>query len=131
MEKPIRTFNLGFEPNGEKPGTSKNFLELKEAISTAKSQVVRVFNTYHRMAHGQIVYILSTTSKDIHLELGTLSEEGLGSLCMFLGDEFRSEESSSLLLYADKQYKGDFAILVTCAREDASGRTFHLSPARR
>ena len=93
----------------------------------------RVFRTYSGCADGPSVTFV-TTSKDIHLDLGTLSREALHWLAEVLDDECNphgvGEPAVRKLLFTFPGRKGGLrSLLITCSRDPEDGLLMHLSPA--
>jgi hypothetical protein len=97
-----------------------------DALGQVASQRVKVYRTYVPK-HDKWTYILTTTSKDVHLSLGALSQEGQLFLAGLLHLEFVKGKCSELLLFeGGARNKG---ALVTLQSTENTGWCFHLSPA--
>ena len=98
-----------------------------DALGQVASQRVKVYRTYVPK-HDKWVYVLTTTSKDIHLYLGAISKEGQLYLAGLLHLEFVKWKCSELLLFeGGERNKG--GVLVTRQSTDNTEVCFHLSPA--
>ncbi len=86
----------------------------------------RIYRTY--CEYDGVHYVLTTTSKDLHLALGTFRPIPQMHFCMLLEQEFRRNEGvcNELTLVMSEE-KG--AMYVTKNQTDPKQISFHLSPA--
>lgn len=82
----------------------------------------KVYYTYRR--HGNEVIVLSTTSRDMHLAIGMLGEEGLIALCDVLEAEHSHGDHAQFLVNFNDQTD-----LYALRSEEEGKIIYHLSPA--
>ena len=100
----------------------KNELEALEGSA-------KVFRTYCKEEVRTRNYILMTSSKDVHLGIGLLSESGLLEFCRLLWHEYKAAKGAPFILFVEQ--KGGGGLLVTRSTDsDLGSETYHLSPAR-
>ncbi len=95
--------------------------QLNDEILCSRSNG-KVYKTSYYDKKKDMLYMLQTTVKDIHLVLGALSFFGLGLLCERLHEE--SEDDSELLV----SWGGEKSALVTRTRRDSdTDMCFHFA----
>lgn len=101
-----------------------------DALNQVASQHVKVYRTFVPKGD-KGSYVFTTTSKDLHLALGTLSAEGRLHLASLLELEFEAGECQELLMFTEAE-RNRGAMLVTCQVDAVAdwGWCFHISPAR-
>lgn len=112
------------------PELTDHLYGLLHALQQVSNQGVKVYRTFVPKDDKQRPYTFMTTSKDIHLALGKLSQEGQLHLARLLKLEFEFGEFNELLLYPEKDgHRG--CMLVTCQIADDAdmGWCFHICPA--
>lgn len=113
------------------PADKKSYraLLLKDLVE-AKKHKSRIYRTYVDIAAQDKRYVLMTTSKDLHLKLGSLEWHFHHNLAKFLEEEFTSNRCYQLLLcFEDKAREAEEGILVSMTIEGGAV-IFTLSPAR-
>lgn len=109
--------------------------EVFEELKKIKKRGARIYRTYPMDDRlGKRHFILSTTSKDVHLFFGVSGFDGQFLLSRMLEEEFRLEKCSQLLLCLQLDtLSNEHAILVTYTVEQAPDDwkiiTFTFSPA--
>ena len=99
-----------------------------DAFEQVSSQHVKVFRTFVPK-HNKWTYVFTTTSKDIHLALGALSQEGQLHFAGLLHLEFVAGKCDELLFFPEAE-RSRGGMLVTLHSTANTGWCFHLSPAR-
>ncbi len=99
-----------------------------DALNQVASQHVKVYRTFVPK-HDKWVYVFTTTSKDIHLALGALSQKGQLHLAGLLHLEFVAGKRNELLLFHEPE-RSRGGMLVTLQSTENTELCFHLSPAR-
>ncbi len=94
------------------------------ALEKMKAQRVRVYSTFPRSQSK--AFCLLTTSKDVHLRLGSMTDTERFHFASLLEEEMAQEPSKTLIIIGDDEEKG---ILVTLGEPNGKGPVFHLSPA--
>jgi hypothetical protein len=96
----------------------------------------RVYRTFCGTDVNNYAYVLLTTSKDLHLLVGTFSEKGRNQLCLLFEQEFeRAAVHSFLLSFQRYDEAARNVMLVTRTRERKlnssaeSDYIYHISPA--
>lgn len=96
---------------------------LLDELLSLRSDHARVYSTYTPE------YVISTTSKDIHLTIGELSETGRRLLFELLAEETR-DSRTALFSFGVTPVVESKAIFVSRAGQDETGRTvLHLAAA--
>ena len=99
-----------------------------DALGQIASQHVKIYRTFVPK-HDKWTYVFTTTSKDLHLALGALSQEGQLHLASLLHLEFVAGKCNKLLIFPEAE-RNRGGMLVTLQSTANTGWCFHLSPAR-
>ena len=98
-----------------------------DALGQVTSQRVKVYRTFVPK-NDKWTYVFTTASKDVHLSLGALSQEGQLHLASLLHLEFVKGVCHELLLFnaPERNHSG---MLITLMSTANTGWCFHISPA--
>jgi len=114
-------------PQAKEPGLNIQ-RKLRKEMAEARKQRVKVYRT-HVPKHEKREYIFVTSSKDLHLSLGALSQEGQLNLALLLHLEFVAGNCNELLCFEDDDRGGGMLVGLTDTTS-SGGMTFHISPVR-
>lgn len=101
---------------------------LAKGLQDAVEQKLKIYRTYVVVGNRQEWFVFTTTSKDLHLELGRLNKLDQDALAMFLQHECKNA-NDQVLLSTRRQGRGSAGILVTMTK-NFHGTNFTLAPAR-
>lgn len=101
---------------------------LYQEFARAKWQKGRVFRTAVIIPAGGKPNYFLTTSKDIHLRLGEVSEDAKWDLFRLIEDNLHSAQGGILIAFEDGE--GGWAIFATMEIGKEHENVVHLAPAR-
>jgi|SRR3989344_2816729 len=119
----MREVRLWQPENAPKPAY---FRYLQEELNEIEGKV-KIYCTRCE-ASGMGSYILMTSSKDVHLGIGSLSKYGQFWFCHLLEEEFRTSNGAPFVLFIEQKSGG--GLLVTRSTDADGKEIYHLSPAR-
>ena len=98
------------------------------ALERIRGGRARVYHTCCENEERTVKYLLMTTSKDIHLELGCLPQDVLLMLCEFLDNGFVESGEEQILLYFKASRDAGGMLLTKSAESSPDKQTYNLSP---
>ncbi len=106
---------------------STHLTAVVEEMKRLETQKVKVFRTICDSRSKEIRYIFTTTSKDIHLGLGTISGSALEHLGILIHELYESGHGDDEILVTRADDKS--AMLVTVTKYSNTALKFTLAPA--
>jgi len=106
-------------------GGSDHLHKVMDDLGQIASQVHKIYRTYPK--DGQNGHVFLTTSKDIHLYLGQMSDDGQLNLAKLLLEEFEKGGNGELLITDPERKKGILATRRFVSPD--AGSIIHLAPA--
>ncbi|MES2006586.1 MAG: hypothetical protein V4436_00590 [Patescibacteria group bacterium] len=113
----MREIALDHKSVGSQPKT-----DIRHILMTALANVGRrdVYRTFWKIDAKE--FVLTTTSRDIHLAIGTVGKKGLDALCSLIEAEHGHGEDNEFILNTDRRS------VFILRSEEAGIIIFHLSP---
>lgn len=104
------------------PADQKSFLGLVwKSMNEAQKHKSRIYRTYVDVSLEDKRFVLMTTSKDLHLKLGSFEWSFNYNLAKFLEEEFAFRRCSQLLLcFEDAKRNSEEGLLVSMTTERGS-----------